>query len=118
MGGFHCLSYLFTGTPSSSDSIKHCVNKKLCGRIYEDGKFRHQLGLMSELFSKEQLDTLLSRVITPLHFRFIAELLECRIGIYENGTLIKYGDWSADDGTLTILLSKVDDDKYLPVLKM
>ena len=64
---------------------------------------------------QEHLDTVFSQTFTERHFNEIAKLLECRIGIYDHGSLTKYGDWSADDGTLTILLSKISDNEYLPV---
>ena len=38
MSGFHCLSYLFTGTPDSFHSINLSVNRKLCESLLEGGK--------------------------------------------------------------------------------
>uniref|UniRef100_A0A914QHR4 Uncharacterized protein n=1 Tax=Panagrolaimus davidi TaxID=227884 RepID=A0A914QHR4_9BILA len=38
------------------------------------------------------------------HIEFIAKYLSCRIGIYENGILSKFGKWENNDNALTLIL--------------
>uniref|UniRef100_A0A914PKG8 FLYWCH-type domain-containing protein n=1 Tax=Panagrolaimus davidi TaxID=227884 RepID=A0A914PKG8_9BILA len=80
---FACLSQFFTGTNESCFDIQYIISKAFRDDLIETGEM-----------SRAKIDELsFFTTVTDEHIEFISKFLFCKIGIYENGILKKYGNW-------------------------
>uniref|UniRef100_A0AC35GWU2 Uncharacterized protein n=1 Tax=Panagrolaimus sp. PS1159 TaxID=55785 RepID=A0AC35GWU2_9BILA len=93
---FACFSQFFTGKVNSCYFLQDIINKAFCEELIESG---------IETSETEQI--FLDYTVSDRHLKFIAKFLSCKIGIYENGILKKYGNWEIQNYTdiLNLILS-------------
>uniref|UniRef100_A0A914Z8T2 Uncharacterized protein n=1 Tax=Panagrolaimus superbus TaxID=310955 RepID=A0A914Z8T2_9BILA len=102
--GFCAISLLLTGREDAK--IKIAVNKWFYKNFNKLGKclgvdfthFVHNDTLVFETFFATDL--------VPVHCEALSHILGCRLGVYDNEKLIKYGNWESDDGKVTLLLER------------
>uniref|UniRef100_A0A914QWU4 Knr4/Smi1-like domain-containing protein n=1 Tax=Panagrolaimus davidi TaxID=227884 RepID=A0A914QWU4_9BILA len=94
---FACFSQFFTGTNDSCFLIQHILNTA----------FRKDLNASSAMSSSEIDELFSSNTVTDQYLEFIANVLSCRIGVYKNEFLMKYGNWETQNNVdvLTLVLS-------------
>uniref|UniRef100_A0AC34FEC4 Uncharacterized protein n=1 Tax=Panagrolaimus sp. ES5 TaxID=591445 RepID=A0AC34FEC4_9BILA len=101
---FACLSLFFTGKNDYCCLIQHMFNSA----------FR----AASDTMSRAQIDMILfNPTVTNELIEFIASFLACRVGIYKNGKLKKFGNWKDENIALTLVLSLIDG-KFAVVLDL
>uniref|UniRef100_A0AC34FRK1 Uncharacterized protein n=1 Tax=Panagrolaimus sp. ES5 TaxID=591445 RepID=A0AC34FRK1_9BILA len=92
---FACLSLILSGNPDNSFLIQHIINTAFCNA--------------SDSLSRSEVNQIFTTTtVTNEQTEFIAEFLACRIGIYENRKLKKFGNWKDENVALTLILSFVD----------
>uniref|UniRef100_A0AC34G4Z1 Uncharacterized protein n=1 Tax=Panagrolaimus sp. ES5 TaxID=591445 RepID=A0AC34G4Z1_9BILA len=104
---FACLSLFFTGKIRKCHLIEDTVKSAFCDEVIAAGTMAH--AEIDQIF--------INSTVTPEQIEFIAKFLACRIGIYENGKLKKYGNWEDENVALTLILSFVDK-KYAVVFDL
>uniref|UniRef100_A0A914P1F8 Uncharacterized protein n=1 Tax=Panagrolaimus davidi TaxID=227884 RepID=A0A914P1F8_9BILA len=80
---FACLCQFFTGKTKSCFLFQHAINSALFDDLNASG--------IMPLKEIEKFCT--SNIVFDEHVEFIAKYLSCRIGIFENGILRKFGKW-------------------------
>uniref|UniRef100_A0AC35GVY7 Uncharacterized protein n=1 Tax=Panagrolaimus sp. PS1159 TaxID=55785 RepID=A0AC35GVY7_9BILA len=106
---FRCFSFLLSGSEDYYLKLKDTLLPYVCTNIKALGE-KHNLDLVrpdSPLF----YELVLGRVASKIHFEALAMLLECRIGIFENGRWDRYGNWEENtvDKSCIFLLQKIGD---------
>uniref|UniRef100_A0AC35EX47 Uncharacterized protein n=1 Tax=Panagrolaimus sp. PS1159 TaxID=55785 RepID=A0AC35EX47_9BILA len=101
--GFDCLSLFLTGSHKFGPQMQVNVNPKW----YSDP-------VLKANYNNEQQKQMLLK-FNDEHFKLIAHWLSCRIGVYENGILKKYGDWTSMNSNELIILIAKDGERYAPV---
>uniref|UniRef100_A0A914P880 Uncharacterized protein n=1 Tax=Panagrolaimus davidi TaxID=227884 RepID=A0A914P880_9BILA len=93
---FACFSQFFTGNVSSCYFLQDVINKAFCEELIESG-----------IEPSETVQVFIDITVSEEHLKFIAKFLSCKIGIYGNGNLKKYGNWKNRDKSdvLTLILS-------------
>uniref|UniRef100_A0AC35GWY6 Uncharacterized protein n=1 Tax=Panagrolaimus sp. PS1159 TaxID=55785 RepID=A0AC35GWY6_9BILA len=100
--GFRAISLLLTGKEDAK--IKIAVNKWFYKNFNQLGKC---LGMDFTDFTYQDstvFETLFACEMTAVHCEILFRILGCRVGVFKNGKLTKYGDWGTDDGKVTLLL--------------
>uniref|UniRef100_A0AC34F427 Uncharacterized protein n=1 Tax=Panagrolaimus sp. ES5 TaxID=591445 RepID=A0AC34F427_9BILA len=104
---FISLSLFFTGEITKCYSIQDTILTA----------FREEL-IASGTRSNAEVDQIfINATVTDQQNEFIAKFLSCRIGIYENGELKKYGNWEDEKVVLTLILAFIDE-KYSVVVNL
>uniref|UniRef100_A0AC35EWX0 Uncharacterized protein n=1 Tax=Panagrolaimus sp. PS1159 TaxID=55785 RepID=A0AC35EWX0_9BILA len=113
---FRALSYLLSGVENKE--IKTTI------RTYFYDNFK-DLGVIAEydfatltINDKIVKDTILAEQMTPILWETIAKYLECRIGIFEDDKLAKYGNWIKNDEEIVTLLFEKDNENYRIVMEL
>uniref|UniRef100_A0A914Z5Z9 Uncharacterized protein n=1 Tax=Panagrolaimus superbus TaxID=310955 RepID=A0A914Z5Z9_9BILA len=103
---FICLSLFFTGEITKCYSIQDTIYTAFRDELIAKGS------------NVEKADQLFAcTTVSDKHLKFIAKFLSCRIGIYEDSKIKKYGNWKNENGSLALILSFVDG-MYSVVLDM
>uniref|UniRef100_A0A914PLV0 Uncharacterized protein n=1 Tax=Panagrolaimus davidi TaxID=227884 RepID=A0A914PLV0_9BILA len=100
--GFDCLSLFLTGSHQNGAQMQLNVNQKLYDSVMKANYNDEQLIRMFVKFNDE-------------HFTLIVHWLSCKIGVYENGILKKYGDWTSTTSNELIVLIAKNGETYAPV---
>jgi hypothetical protein len=105
---YACFSLFFTGKIEKCHSILDTVSTAFRAELINTGTL-----------SQAEIDKLfVNTTATDEHLNFISKFLSCRIGIFENGKLKKFGNWKGQEkNALTILLS-FSDGQYSIVLDL
>uniref|UniRef100_A0A914PZS6 Uncharacterized protein n=1 Tax=Panagrolaimus davidi TaxID=227884 RepID=A0A914PZS6_9BILA len=109
--GFRALSFLLSGTENKK--VKNVICKYFFDNFKTLGIFSGQdfslLSHDSEIIKK----FIFAEQFTPELWEITAKWLKCRIGIFENNTLIKHGNWMKnDDNEIITLLFKKENETY------
>uniref|UniRef100_A0A914PMF3 SPK domain-containing protein n=1 Tax=Panagrolaimus davidi TaxID=227884 RepID=A0A914PMF3_9BILA len=92
---FACLTQFFTGKVDRCFKVQDSLSTA----------FRNELKASGEL-SNADIDQICSNnTVTEKYLEFITKFLSCRIGIYENETLKKFGKWETEENALALILS-------------
>uniref|UniRef100_A0AC35GHB2 Uncharacterized protein n=1 Tax=Panagrolaimus sp. PS1159 TaxID=55785 RepID=A0AC35GHB2_9BILA len=81
--------------------------------------FRDELTAEGKVNAAEIERIYISYAVSDKHLKFITTFLSCKIGIYENGILKKYGNWENQNNidVLTLILS-FENGLYSVVLNL
>uniref|UniRef100_A0AC34FKH9 Uncharacterized protein n=1 Tax=Panagrolaimus sp. ES5 TaxID=591445 RepID=A0AC34FKH9_9BILA len=104
LDGFECLALFFTGS--------HIPGFELCVRINK--KLENDTVMKAQYNDSQRLR--MSHTFCEDHFKLVSNWISCKIGVYENGRIKKYGDWSRSND-LVILIEKIGY-LYAPVLEI
>uniref|UniRef100_A0AC34FDR3 Uncharacterized protein n=1 Tax=Panagrolaimus sp. ES5 TaxID=591445 RepID=A0AC34FDR3_9BILA len=102
--GFRAISLLLTGREDAK--IKVAVNKWFYKNFNKLGKC---LGVDFTHFTHNDtfvFETFFASDMSPVHCEALFHILGCRVGVYNNDKLMKYGNWESDDGKVTLLLER------------
>uniref|UniRef100_A0A914QM82 Reverse transcriptase n=1 Tax=Panagrolaimus davidi TaxID=227884 RepID=A0A914QM82_9BILA len=105
---FACFSQFFTGKSDSDFLLYYLINTA----------FRDDL-ISTGVLSRLEIDSICSsNIVSDQLLEFVAKFLPCRIGIYENAILKKFGKWETENDALITLILLFENGFYSVVLDL
>uniref|UniRef100_A0A914QZ87 Uncharacterized protein n=1 Tax=Panagrolaimus davidi TaxID=227884 RepID=A0A914QZ87_9BILA len=104
---YEILSKLFTGKSTQNVQIKETIREAFRQKLVDSGE------ILSKKFNKLYSN---NTAMTDEQFQFVARFLHCRILVFHEDEIKKFGRWNATSSDRITLVLSFSDGKYSIVL--